>query len=90
MDRVTRDGPRDVLGEAKEKALEGAFYDIRRDPTTLKVTEAEARYLDKISSGSKLADPVERYNASIGGLKEHLEENYDYAKLVESAIDSQR
>ena len=45
MDRVTRDGPRDLLGEAKDKASEGPFYDLSKDPSLVAATEAEARYL---------------------------------------------
>ena len=65
IDRVTRDGPRDLVGDLQNKLKNGPIYDLAR------------------ADGKQVMSDTE-------GLRVHLEENYDYAKKVESAIDHTR
>lgn len=82
IDRVTRDGARDIVGDLQDKLRSGPFYDMSKAPVLHQMT-AEERSL--VSSS-----PLAQYEGQIEGLQAHLEENYDYAKRIEGSIDSSR
>ena len=90
-DRVSKDGPRDIYEEIRKMLKDGQPYDLSRPPSgaapDATPTEAEARIMQKLDPSG---NPVEAYLQNIAGLRRHLEENYDYAKRVESHIDKQR
>ena len=68
IDRVTLDGPRDVVGDFAKLRKDGPAFDL----------SAEAGEL----SAQKLDNKE--------GVQAHLEENYDYAKRIERAIQDAR
>ena len=94
IDRVTLDGPRDLVGELKTKMKSGPIYDLSKRPGTEPISEIEEATLQGRNFGEptpvKETNPVNQYLKEVLGLQSHLEENFDYAKKVESAIGGSR
>ena len=93
IDRVTQDGPRDLYGELKDELSSSPVYDMDKLPQMLLVSQVEMAAFE----GRDLTEPAVQYKSptdkilqEVDGLRDHMEENYDYAKEVESSIDSQR
>jgi hypothetical protein len=53
IDRVTQDGPRDIIGELRETLSNGPVYDVSKRPGTMPVTEIERAVID----GRELGQP---------------------------------
>jgi len=93
IDRVTQDGPRDLIGELKETLGSGPIYDVSKNPGATHTTEIESAYFEGREVGQPDVGPknlVDKYLQQVDGLRGHLEENYDYAKQIELAIDASR
>lgn len=92
IDRVTTDGPKDFVGELKETLKSGPVYDLNK-PAMATVTEIEASAFEGRRIGEAKVthqNPVDQILNEANGIRDQLEENYDYAKEVESSIESQR
>ena len=89
IDRVTLDGPRDRIGETHERIMSEPLYDTSYQPAQ-QMTQIESDIVN--SSQNDAQNPFGNTDQLEGvkGLREHLEENYDYAKRVEGAIDGTR
>ena len=46
IDRVTQDGPRDLIGELKETLKRGPVYDLSKNPGSTVLTEVESAIID--------------------------------------------
>ena len=77
----------------KDSMRDGPVYDMRRPPKHNPVSDVELMALEGRQYGvpaAKYNNPVDEMLSEAAGLREHLEENYDYAKEVEASIDHSR
>lgn len=89
IDRATRDGPRDLIGDAQNLIKSGPFFDLSKTPGTSKERglKAEENVMAAMNAYTAETNPSQYFLNNVSQLRHHLEENYDYAKKVENAID---
>ena len=87
---MSRDGPRDRVGDLQDRIQSGPIYDFNKAPATEEASEMEARAYYSYIAQEENVSTVDSALKNDRGLRYHLEENYDYAKKVESAIDKTR
>lgn len=92
IDRVTRDGPRDLRGEALDLMQKGLVFDMSKAPDSdltppaLPGEESSAQGATKAAS----VNPADVYRDNLHNLQSHLADNFEFAKRIESAIEAQR
>ena len=63
------------------------MYDFEKAPSTEVVNQMEEKAYYSYTANEENLSPVDNVLKKSGALRYHLQENYDYAKKVESAID---
>ena len=68
----------------------GPAYDLSKVPAGSSMLGAEGSNILEANVAARASNPVDHYLENTSQLRQHLEVNYEYAKRVEGAIDTQR